>query len=82
MSSRITDYEDNAKGKPSLHKNFGGKEYFWCGKYKNKRKGGVILHLTAVAGNTGYRYRIEKTVGISRFTYGKETTYNLWCRRK
>ena len=82
MSNIFESHYDNAKDKPSLHKRFGGEDYFWCGKYKDKRKGGILLHYAAIAGNMGYKYRIEKLSDISNMTFNKVTRYNLWCRRK
>jgi len=78
MANIISGYEDYAKGKPSLHKRFGGQEYFWCGKYKRKDHASHVAH---VARNLGYRYRIEKVREVSVFTYEKVTRYNVWVRK-
>ena len=80
MTTHIDNYRENAKGHPSLHKKIGGEEFFWCGKYK--RKAGVLRHLTVVAGNTGYNYRVEKICDVSNLTLNKTIRYNLWCRKR
>lgn len=78
MGDFITGHEEYTKGKPALHKRFNGEEYFWAGKSRTKRD---VKPYAYHAKARGYRYRIEKIREVSRFTYEKETRYNLWLRR-